>query len=87
MTNQFNETENLKYYEKLLDSIKEDEYIIKQLAKQDKIYIKRFIYDNFIGKGYDKNILSDEFLNYEMYNCIRHSKMPVSPCVNELYLL
>jgi len=86
MTNSFNEAENIGYYEYLLETIKEEENIIKQLMKQDKIYIKEFIYYNFIEKGYDKNILTEEFLNYEMYNCIRYSKMPVSPYMNELYL-
>jgi hypothetical protein len=77
---------NKKYYEYLLETIKEEEPIIKNLTTQDKKYIKQFIYDNFIEKGYDKNILTDNFLNYEMYNCIRYSQMPVSPCMNELYL-
>ena len=81
-----NETENINYCEYLLKTMKEDEYIIKQLTKQDKKYIKQFIYNNFIEKGYKKHILTDEFLNYEMYNCIRNSKMPISPYMNELYL-
>ena len=80
------EAENTKYYEYLLETMKEEENIIKQLVKQDKKYIKNFIYLNFIEKGYDKNTLTDEFLNYEMYNCIRYSEMPVSPYMNELYL-
>jgi hypothetical protein len=86
MTNKSDEAENIDYYEYLLDTIKEEEHIIKQLNKQDKIYIKKFIYDNFIEKGYEKNILTDKFLNYEMYNCIRYSKLDVSPHMNELYL-
>jgi hypothetical protein len=40
----------------------------------------------FIEKGYEKHIITDTFLNYEMYNCIRYSKMTISPYMNELYL-
>ena len=86
MTNKMDEAENTKYYEYLLETMKEEENIIKQLVKQDKKYIKNFIYLNFIEKGYDKNTLTDEFLNYEMYNCIRYSKIYMSPYMNELYL-
>ena len=81
-----NEDENIDYYQYLLETMKEEENMIKQLMREDKIYIKRFIYENFIEKGYDKHILTDKFLNYEMYNCIRYSEMPVSPYMNELYL-
>jgi hypothetical protein len=86
MTNKMDESENTKYYEYLLESMRETENIIKQLTKQDKIYIKNFIYHNFIEKGYDKNLLTDKFLNYEIYNCIKYSEMTVSPYMNELYL-
>jgi hypothetical protein len=86
MNNILNESENIKYYQDLLNSLKEEEDIIRNLMNQDKIYIKNFIYYNFIEKGYEKNILTDSFLNYEMYNCIRYSKMSISPYMNELYL-
>jgi hypothetical protein len=86
MTNILNATKNIDYYEYLLQTIKEQEDIIKNLTNQDKIYIKRFIYDNFIEKGYEKNYLTDKYLDYEMYNCIKYSKTQFSPYMNELYL-
>ena len=81
-----NEVENTDYYEYLLETIRKEEIIIKKLTKQDKKYIKNFIYNNFIEKSYDKNMLTDKFLNYEMYNCIKYSEMTISPYMNELYL-
>lgn len=66
----------------------EEEYIIiiQNLIDDDKTRIKRFIYENFIEKGYDKHILTDAFLNSEMYNCIKYSLTPNLPYMNELYL-
>jgi hypothetical protein len=86
MTNILNAAENIDYYEFLLQTLKEEEDIIKNLTNQDKVYIKRFIYDNFIEKGYEKNCLTEKYLNYEMYNCIKYSKTEFSPYMNELYL-
>jgi hypothetical protein len=90
LNNMLNKVENIENDQYLLQIIKKEEDIIKKLIKQDKIYIKRFIYENFIKKGYNNDILTDNFLNFEMYYCIRNYNryhfIPNLPYINGLYL-
>lgn len=84
MGNQLNKLDKNDY---LSDAIKaEDKFIRHALTKYDKRDIREHIVDNFIEKGYTEDILTDDFLNYEIYCCIRYSKIQNSPHMNELYL-
>ena len=80
----YNNNEEDKY---LFNAINSEETFINQLTNEDKDEIKNYIIKNFIKtKNYTEDNLTDDFINSEMYICVRQSNMKYSPHMDELYL-